>query len=55
MSKELNPPSVKEMKLTSQEAALIEIIRGLDFGEVRVVITDGKPIRVEEIKKSIKL
>ena len=34
---------------------LIEIIRNISFGEVRVVVTDGVPTRVEEIKKSIKL
>ncbi len=45
----------EEMKLTDQERKLIEIIRNLGFGEVRIVITDGKPTRIEEIKKSIKL
>ena len=34
---------------------IIELIRKIDFGEARVVITDGKPTRIEEIKKSIKL
>lgn len=41
--------------LTKEEEKLIKIIRRIDFGEARVVITDGKPIRIEEIKKSIKL
>ena len=45
----------KQMKLTEKEARLIEIIRKLDFGEVRVVIQDGVPTRLEEIKRSIKL
>ena len=44
-----------ELVLTKEEEKLIKIIRALDFGEVRVVVTDNKPIRVEEIKKSIKL
>ena len=45
----------RQMMLTEKEARLIEIIRKLDFGEVRVVIQDGVPTRVEEIKRSIKL
>ena len=45
----------KEVHLTEQEKKLIEIIRKLEFGEVRIVVTDGKPTRIEEIKKSIKL
>lgn len=46
---------METIKLSSQEKVLIEIVRNLQFGEVRVIITDGKPIRVEEVKKSIKL
>jgi len=45
----------KQMMLTEKEVRLIEIIRKLDFGEVRVVIQDGVPTRLEEIKRSIKL
>ncbi len=41
--------------LTKAEKQLIELIRSLDFGEVRVMIKDNKPIRVEEIRKSIQL
>ena len=41
--------------LTKEETKLIEVLRKIDFGEARVVITDGKPTRIEEIKKSIKL
>lgn len=43
------------MMLTEKEARLIEIIRKLDFGEVRIVIQDCVPTRIEEIKRSIKL
>ncbi len=42
-------------QVTDKEAKLLSIIRKMDFGEVRVVVTDGVPTRVEEIKKSIKL
>ena len=41
--------------LTKAEKELIQVIRSLDFGEVRVMIKDSKPIRVEEIRKSIQL
>lgn len=44
-----------QILLTKEEQKLIELIRKIDFGEARVVVTDGKPTRIEEIKKSIKL
>ncbi|MCL1805888.1 MAG: DUF2292 domain-containing protein [Clostridiales bacterium] len=40
---------------TEQEQKLIRILRKLDYGEVRIMIKDGAPVRIEEIKKSIKL
>ena len=47
--------ALKADLLTKEETKLIEVLRKIDFGEARVVITDGKPTRIEEIKKSIKL
>ena len=44
----------KNMPLTKAEQ-LIEVIRSLDYGEVRVMIKDNRPIRVEEIRRSIQL
>ena len=55
MNKEKEMASDNIEAMTSQEQKILEVIRNMDFGEVRVVITDGKPIRIEEIKKSIKL
>lgn len=46
---------LSELKLTAEEEKLIKIIRKIEFGEARVVITNGRPTRIEEIKKSIKL
>ena len=43
------------MQLSKAEAQLIEVIRALDYGEVRVIVKDNRPIRVEEIRKSIQL
>lgn len=48
LNKEKNPLSEKEKKL-------VQMIRNLNFGELRVIVTDGVPTRVEEIKRSIKL
>lgn len=45
----------KTMALTKAERQLIELIRSLDYGEIRVMIKDSKPIRVEEIRRSIQL
>lgn len=44
-----------DIVLTKAEKQLIQVIRSLDFGEVRVMIKDNKPIRMEEIRKSIQL
>ena len=41
--------------LTKAEKQLIEVIRSLDYGEVRVMIKDRRPIRVEEIRRRIQL
>lgn len=54
MDKQENVLYVEE-ELCLQEQKFLEVIRGMECGEVRVVITDGKPIRIEEIKKNIEL
>ena len=55
MNKEAKKTSETEIVLSQQEKKLIEIIRSLEYGEVRVILNEGKPTRIEEIKKSIKL
>lgn len=47
--------TILQEKITEKEKKILEIIRSLDYGEVRVVVTGGVPTRLEEIKKSIKL
>lgn len=47
--------SEKNMVLTKAEKQLIEVVRSLDYGEIRVMIKDSHPIRVEEIRRSIQL
>ncbi len=44
-----------KINLSEQEKRLIQMVRELKFGELRIFISDGHPVRVEEIKKSIKL
>lgn len=41
--------------LDPREENLIEIIHNVKFGELKIIVQDGLPIRVEELKKSIKL
>lgn len=45
----------QKIVLTRAEKQLLELIRSMDYGEVRVMIKDSKPIRVEEIRRSIQL
>ncbi|MHC1721575.1 MAG: DUF2292 domain-containing protein [Aminipila sp.] len=40
---------------SQQEQKMLEIIHKIGFGEIKVIINDGKPIRLEEVKRSIKL
>lgn len=41
--------------INEREKKLIELIRDTEHGEIKVIIQDKQPIRIEEIKKSIKL
>ena len=47
--------SEKNLELTKAEKLLIGMIRSLDYGELRVMVKDSRPIRVEEIRRSIQL
>lgn len=42
-------------KKSEKEERLLAIIREVEYGEIRIIIQDGIPIRIEELKKSIKL
>ncbi len=44
-----------DKKNISKIEKLEKLMMEIGFGELRVIIQDGKPIRVEEIKKSVKL
>ena len=45
----------KKLILSEEEERVIQLMREISFGELRVIINNSKPIRVEEIKKSIQL
>jgi hypothetical protein len=47
--------AVDQTNITMKERKLLNLIREIGFGEVKVFIADGQPGRVEEIKKSVKL
>ena len=40
---------------SEKEEKLLQMIREIKFGEIHIYVTDGQPVRIEEIKKSIKL
>ncbi len=42
-------------RLTEKEEKLIRLIREMQFGELTLHVADGNPVRVEEVRKSIKL
>lgn len=41
--------------LSEKEAELLALLRKLDYGEMRIIVQAGRPVRVEEIRKSIQL
>lgn len=43
------------MVLSDKEKKLIELLREIKYGEVVIFIQDGKPVRIEETKRSVKL
>ena len=47
--------STIKAELASQEWQLIRMIRELDYGQLTITVKTGKPIHVEEIRKSIPL
>ena len=43
----------KPMYLSEKERNLIELIRKVGFGEIRIVVNEGVLTRAEEIRKSV--
>lgn len=44
----------ESISLTDKEKKLIKLIRELGYGELKIFVTDGAPVRAEEVKQSIK-
>ncbi|WP_152806747.1 DUF2292 domain-containing protein [Alkalibaculum sporogenes] len=44
-----------QITVNLQEKKLIDLIRKTKYGELKILVQDSLPIRVEEMKKSIKL
>ncbi|MBR6530755.1 MAG: DUF2292 domain-containing protein [Clostridia bacterium] len=44
----------QSLHCTEKEEKLLRLIRNLKFGEIRIHVADGQPVRAEEIKKSVK-
>ena len=51
----MDKSKAETIELTEKEVRLVKMIRSLGFGDLHVFVTDGQPVRLEEIKKSIKL
>jgi len=43
------------VEITDRELQVIELLREVEYGELRVSVKAGSPVRVEEIKKSIQI
>ena len=43
------------LELNEKEKKLIKMIRNIEYGEIKIIIQDKTPIRIEELKRSIKL
>jgi hypothetical protein len=41
--------------LTPREKKIIQVLRGIDYGEMIIAVQDKQPVQIEEVKKSIKL
>lgn len=39
--------------LNEKEKALIKLLRNIKYGDVRIIVKDGIPIRAEQVTKSI--
>ena len=44
----------KKIAVTFREEQLLRMIRELGFGEIVIHVSEGQPMRAEEIKKSVK-
>lgn len=50
-----NQNTDNNITISEREEKLIRTIRSLGYGEIVIHVSDAQPVRLEEIKKSIKL
>lgn len=43
----------KSLELTKTETQIIRAIRDIDYGEIRIIVKAGEPIRIEHSKSII--
>ena len=43
------------IELSEKERKLIECLRKIAYGEVTIFMQDGQPVRIEQMKESVKL
>ena len=43
------------VEISEQEWQIIRLMREIEYGELLVMLQAGRPLRVEEIRKSIKI
>ena len=51
----MEPKKDAPQALTEQEKKLLTMLRSLEYGELRVVVQAGRPVRVEKIRRSVQL
>jgi hypothetical protein len=49
------PPTRVSKEITLEWQNLMSLVERVQFGEVRIVIQNGKPMRAEQIVKAVKL
>jgi len=55
VSKNNSPAAHQSLDLSEQEKRVISIMRETEYGEIKVIVQNGVPVRVDEIRKSFKI
>ena len=51
----MEPTKKMKIEVSEQEYQIIELMRTIDYGEIVISIKGNKPIRIEEVRKSIQI
>lgn len=51
----MEPTKKMKIEVSEQEYQIIELMRTIDYGEMVISIKGNKPIRIEEVRKSIQI